>query len=334
MMKKINIWFNHWFSTAYHIINLIKQDNDTEFHIIGTSRNPDSVVKNACDEWYSEPDTHGREYIDFCLDFCKEHNIDIFAPRFNQLDVCRHADEFEKINVKLLADSYDKISFLHDKAKAYNLFTEKNIGYVPDYRIVRTAEEFEKGFKELSENHEKLCLKFTSDEGATSFRIIDSEPLGPFQRAGNHIDYQKAVADISWLKGEKEIMLMPLLSGNEVSADCLQTQNGTIIIPRFKTNTRTEYIRHDPRIISACKDFFEKFGLDTPCNIQFIYHNDIPYFLEINTRMSGGIQLTCMASGVNIPNIAVNKLLGIQKPWHMPEEEVKITHIETPVILK
>ena len=33
----------------------------------------------------------------------------------------------------------------------------------------------------------------------------------------------------------------------------------------------------------------------------------IPYFLEVNTRMSGGIQMACYASGVNIPQLCIEK---------------------------
>ena len=34
------------------------------------------------------------------------------------------------------------------------------------------------------------------------------------------------------------------------------------------------------------------------------------YLLEINSRMSGGLQLSCKATGINIPSIAINQLLG------------------------
>ena len=51
----IRIWLNHWFSSAYNIINLIKKD-EKDFYIIGSSRNNNSVVKSVCDEWYQEPE--------------------------------------------------------------------------------------------------------------------------------------------------------------------------------------------------------------------------------------------------------------------------------------
>ena len=55
--------------------------------------------------------------------------------------------------------------------------------------------------------------------------------------------------------------------------------------------------------------------------------------LEINTRMSGGVQMACAASGVNIPAIAVNKLLGVDMPWNNKQEEKRVTFVEVPVVL-
>ncbi len=50
----VRIWLNHWFNTAYSIIQLIKNGNEN-FQIIGSSENEYSAIKNVCDEWYAEP---------------------------------------------------------------------------------------------------------------------------------------------------------------------------------------------------------------------------------------------------------------------------------------
>lgn len=58
----VNIWLNHWFSTAYNIITMIKQENP-DFYVIGTNENPHSVLSTVCDEWYTEPVLTGRSYV-------------------------------------------------------------------------------------------------------------------------------------------------------------------------------------------------------------------------------------------------------------------------------
>lgn len=42
--------------------------------------------------------------------------------------------------------------------------------------------------------------------------------------------------------------------------------------------------------------------------------------------------MACAASRVNIPAIAVNKLLGEDMAWYNNQEEKKVTHVEIPVL--
>lgn len=333
-MKNIRIWFNHWFSTAYHIINLIRQDKDIHFTVIGSSRNPESVVKLACDEWYEEPDLSGEEYIDFCLDFCRNHHIDVFFPRHNQLSVSKYLNRFTKEGIKVLVEEYDKSSVLNDKAKAYQMFAENKIGAVPDHYIVKNSSEAKNAYELLRRNNTRVCVKTICDEGASSFRILDDKLPAPFARAGGHINIEKFLNDMDISEKCPEFMMMPMLEDNEVSVDCLDTPQGTIMIPRYKTPTRTEYIRFEEEILDVCRKFYSCISLKGPCNIQFKYHNNIPYFLEVNTRMSGGIQYSCLGTGINIPNIAVNKLLGTDKEWKLIKKESKLSYIETPLLIE
>lgn len=105
------------------------------------------------------------------------------------------------------------------------------------------------------------------------------------------------------------------------------------MIPRVKDSTRFEKVKYDPDILFLCEKVLEKTKLECPCNVQFKYLDKVPYFLEVNTRMSGGIHMTCLASGINIPNIAINKLLGVDKKWVSNREERIISQVELPVIL-
>ena len=58
------------------------------------------------------------------------------------------------------------------------------------------------------------------------------------------------------------------------------------------------------------------------------------FILGINTRMSGGLQLLCNASGVSVPMIALYKLLGDSIEWSYPESDlIKVAHIEIPICL-
>lgn len=331
----IRIWLNHWFSSAYNIIHLMKE-NEREFYIIGSSGNVNSVMKSACDEWYEEPVLEENEYADYCLDFCRKHKVEIFMPRKGLLKISQRKKEFEKNGIKVMVDNYDVVSVLNQKDKAYALFKEKQIGIVPDYKIVTNVAQFKQAYEALTDSYKQICFKFVHDEGGRSFRVIGNgrkgfEALVTYQ--STRMTYESVVEALAEKETFAPMMLMPYLPKEEVSVDCLKTPQGIIMLPRVKDVTRVEKLTYDKEILNICHDFYEKIGLEHPCNIQFKYLNGIPYFLEVNTRMSGGIQMACLASGINIPNIAVNKMLGINKEWVNSYQEKLVSYVETPVLI-
>ena len=327
------IWLNHWFSTAYHIIKLIREGEDG-FFIIGSNERSVAVYKEMCDEFCTEPVLPPDEYAAYCLDFCTEHEIDVFLPRRGMLGVSKHMDEFRAAGIKVMADSYDKLKLLNSKTDAYEFFRKNGIASVPEHFLVNDITDFRNAYLELSGKYDKVCFKKVSDEGGMSFRLIDNSYKGYhalFTPSRTRITYAEAEAALAERTTFPPLIMMPYLSGSEVSVDALTTPSGRILLPRFKTPTRTEVIRFDPYILSVCEKFLDSCALECPCNIQFRYLGDTPYFLEVNTRMSGGVQLACEACGVNLPNIAVNKLIGIEKPWSYAQSEHRISFVETPV---
>jgi len=336
--RQARVWLNHWFSSAYHIIKLIRNDNNIDFYIIGTNENNNSVIKTACDEWYIEPRyENDAQYVDFCLKFCKINSIDIFVPRRGMLAICKRIKEFEQIDVKVLIDNdYSKVAALNDKQKTYELFLKHNIGFIPPNEVINTIDEFKHAYDKMACFDERVCFKFVQDEGATSFRVIDNSMEGYnglYKLPGLKITYKDALAALCQPKKLPSIIVMPYLSGQEVSVDCLKTLYGNVIIPRYKTNGRIEEIKYDKDLIGICNSFYDKIGINYPCNIQFKYHKDIPYLLEVNTRMSGGIQLACLGADVNIPNIAVNQLLSNNKNWEIKKLTQMVSHVETPILI-
>ena len=114
----VKIWFNHWFSTAYNIIALNRQANP-DFYIIGTNEKERSVLQTVCDEWYTEPVVKGDEYVDYCLQFCKEHEVTVFMPRREMISISRRKEEFEAAGVKVMVDDYEVVSMLNHKDWAF-----------------------------------------------------------------------------------------------------------------------------------------------------------------------------------------------------------------------
>lgn len=329
------IWMNHWFSTSYNIINLIR-DAIPDIEIIGSNEHLYSPIMSVCDEWYQEPVLNGEQYISFCLDFCREHSIDLFMPRREMVSISQYKDCFTNAGIQVMVDDYQYVSILNQKHKAYEFFKQYDIGIVPEFYIATNVEQFKEAYKELFQKYKWICFKFVHDEGGKSYRLIDNNRRGYaalFKKQTTRISFDAAQNALSEKGTFPPVMIMPFLPDEEISVDCLNTSSGLIAIPRVKDLTRIERVCYDTGILKICEDFYRHMPLECPCNIQFKYLDGIPYLLEVNTRMSGGVQMACAASNVNIPAIAVGKLLGKDIPWINKQEEKRVTHVETPVVL-
>ena len=118
------IWFNHWFSTAYHLINLIKDGGN--FIFVGSNKNEYAIYKQICDEWQIEPTEIDEEnYISYCLNFCRQHEINIFVPRRNLTAIAANISKFENLGVKVLTGQNSNLmKILDDKVQTYNYISE------------------------------------------------------------------------------------------------------------------------------------------------------------------------------------------------------------------
>lgn len=335
----MRIWFNHWFSTAYHLINMIREGNPNKFTVIGSSHNPLAIYKRACDEWYAEDENISeKDYIEFCLNFCREHKIDIFVPRRNLVAIIKNAERFEAMGVKLFADTCADIAeILNNKLDTYNYFKKNLPDCVPEFHVAYSYNEFVRFYEDMKNHVSRVCYKLVVDEGARSFRVIDNriESVSALlERPGSKVTFETAKAVLNLYDFSIPVLMMPYLEGTEVSVDCLKTLSGNIMIPRYKTNKRYSEVIFDEEIMRMCSSIMDMLDLKMPINIQFKKHKDKFYLLEINPRMSGGLQLSCKATGINLPDIAINQLLDIEKPWTYPNtKSQKVAHIETPICL-
>lgn len=335
----MRIWFNHWFSTAYHLINMMRDGLSGKCYVIGSGTNDVSVFRTACDEWHSEPkDLSGEEYAQWCMDFCIENKIDVFVPRRGLVEIISRSADFKAAGVKLFADDRADIAVqLDDKIQTYKMFSGICPEFIPPVYEAKSLEEFKAAYEALKPHWDRVCYKLTIDEGARSFRIIDPKIdgiYGLYNKPGFKLTYNTACAVLSEYDFSIPMLVMPYLSGKEYSCDCLATSEGNLIIPRYKTGKRYSIVNFEPEIMDACGKIMDKLQLKMPMNIQFKYEGDRPYLLEINPRMSGGLQLSCKATGINLPYIALSQLLGQEEKWEYPDiDEQKVAHIESPICL-
>ena len=119
------VWMNHWFSTAYNIINLIRKAIP-DIEIIGSNEHPYSPIMNVCDEWYQEPVIKGEQYVSYCLDFCQQHGIDLFMPRREMVSISQYKDRFTAAGIRIMVDDYQYVSILNQKHTPYQIYIQKH----------------------------------------------------------------------------------------------------------------------------------------------------------------------------------------------------------------
>lgn len=332
----IRVWFGAWFSTIYRVIKDLKERNSKiKFYVIGTNTNYEAVYREICDEWYEEIDTlDPNKYIDWALEFCKIHNVDIFIPRKNNLEISKRKKEFNDIGTKVIVeDKYEMMKIFLNKERTMEYFKDNEICNVADYEVVKDSNEFEKKYNRIKKDNpnKKICMKYITGEGGKSFRIIEEE-VGDISDLGKEedytINYNLLIQMLRNTKKFEPIILMVYLTGIEISADCFQTQDQLIIIPRYKTGVRKETIKYEENVIEVIKEFNKIAKLEYPFNIQFRFDdNSNLYILEVNPRISGGIYLS-NKSGYNILYNAICKIMGWPLEKFKNKKIIDIGYIE------
>ena len=90
------VWFNKGFSSLYNIISLIKEaDSGEDFRILCTHENPEFVGFEAADAHEVEDRFIGDvEYVQYCLDVCRRHEVSVFLPSKKMTVIAHHRQAF------------------------------------------------------------------------------------------------------------------------------------------------------------------------------------------------------------------------------------------------
>lgn len=339
-MKKVNIYFNRWFSVAYHYMNLIRNNEDgVQFQIFATHPDIRHMSLQGADVAETEPALKGIEYVKFCVDFCRRNRIDVFIPRLHMLDIALHISLFDAIGTKVLVcRDVDLLDSIMDKGKFYENVREQGIMTVPEYHVVSTAEQFKAAYEDLVAKGHRVCFKPTETEGGLGFRIIDNT-RNPLQELYGYvtplITFDDAYRILASSPSFPDLMVMELLEGYEYSIDCLADEEGKLLVavPRRKAGGRLRLMEHIPELEEIASRVAEVYKIPFNYNIQMKYNGGTPKLLEINPRMSGGLHMSCL-SGINFPYLAVKSALGGEVQPMKFKGDVLASHLEQPMIMK
>lgn len=313
------VWFNHWFSQAYHFMRSLKRESDN--YIIASNERYNCVYRPIVDEFYVEPlFQDDNAYVDWCIEFCKEHAVEVFFPRRGMDAIAAHADEFENIGVKLILDTnLDVHNLLQSKMNSCNYMRENGLCNVPLMIAVSTYDEFLAAFNRIKKQYgenTRICIKRDQDEGAQSFKRIYDDFVTPMY--GKDIYYKDVAMIFSDMNNPSSnpYIVMPYMDEPEVSVDCLRTASGFIAIPRYKESTRITRIDFDEELIGYANKINDALKIQYPYNIQFRKLNDMWMFMEVNTRMAGG-SFKATAVGCDFASLALK--VALNKPINVSQ---------------
>ncbi len=157
----MRIWFNKTFSTISSVFRAIHLAFPVdEVSLICTHTHNNAAAFLAADEHHLEPsDLSGFAYLEWCVNFCQLHNIQLFWPGKEDALISQHHDLFLAIGTQVVSVAdYETLTLLHNKADFYSHLNPA-IAQTMDFIAVNTADEFDIAVANLSKKYERLFVK-------------------------------------------------------------------------------------------------------------------------------------------------------------------------------
>ena len=336
----MRIWFNKTFSTISSVFRAIHQGFPIDdVSLICTHTHSNAAAFLAADEWHLEPpDLTGADYLEWCVEFCRQHNIQLFWPGKEATLISQHHDLFLATGTQVVSvANYETLTLLNNKADFYS-HLNPTIAKTMDFIAVYTADEFDLAVADLSKKHEQLCVKPAVSVFGLGFRVLDKQRDSISQLLGG-IEYQIPLQELrQGMRNTPEfdtLLVMEHLGGHEWSVDCAGRQGELLCAVQRKKPLLAGYgqiIDNNADISGMVTRLTAQYQLNGLFNIQFKEGTQGIRLLEINPRPSGGFGMACL-SGANLAKIALQSIKGdiIQTP--IIQYGLKVTEVNTPVIL-
>jgi hypothetical protein len=327
----VRIWVNRSWATTVHSLRLIRSNPDAEpVFLLGTHADPDSPVLTECDERAPELEAEGDAYVDAALELCARQRIDVFVPRWEGLAVARRVEEFRALGTEVTCSPAGAVETLQDKDLTY--LTSQQAGFpVPPWRVARTAAELAEAHAELGADGDSVCVKPLVGVGAGGYRLLDDAPLTLDELAGlptPRIPLARVLEALRLAESSGQpvpaLMVMPYLSGPEVSVDTLTGPGGEVLGSMVRTQRgRRRMLVRDQGSQALARDLAEHYGLVHLSNVQLRWWRGELTLLEINTRAAGGVHQAALA-GWNLPWASIRLALG--RAVDLPEPVLPVAY--------
>lgn len=341
------VWFNKCFSSIHGVLRQLRGDWGPGLTLIGSHTERDFGPLAFCDTAAVEPSgLKAAAYVDWCLAFCAEHQVNVFVPGRMRESIADRREEFEAQGVNLiLAGDGDTLRLLEDKGRF--------LAEVPDgvavhrFHRVRTWEEFSAACDQIGSEGLPVCFKPATGTFGLGFYILD-EAMTPVKRLLRSEAHRITKAELKSIlmaaESFPELLVMEYLDGSEFSVDVLARSgevlsmvcrrkpiNGRVRLTGTSRTIRVEeglsqLLAREPAIEHMVRLLTRHFQLGGLFNVQFRTRAELPErpcLLEINGRMAGGMPYIRL-TGLNLALWAIRIALT---PAGNPLPEIPEPHL-------
>jgi carbamoyl-phosphate synthase large subunit len=268
-------------------------------HLTGTSLYEDSVAPAFCDQFEQAPHTEDPSYLPWLLNLIQTHAIDVLIPGI-EADLhlwSNHREQLAETGAQLSLNTQELIEKTRDKWIFYEALEAVDSPYrIPSSLNGRWT------WKEACEAFgPKLILKPRSGYASRGLLRVESREQWEAQRhrVGPELLVQPQIGRED---AEYTVAIFGDGEGQSVASIALRR---VLSAEGFTGKAQPVPSKpFEPAIEHLCR-LFRPIG---PTNLQFRLHEDHPYLLEINPRISSSVSLRC-AFGYNEPAMAVRHLL-------------------------
>lgn len=277
---------------SYHssigVVKLLKDIKNISINIIGCSYfkkgyAPASLLVN---KYYQVSKNLDNKYLDDLLKIYDIEKIDfIISAEIKEFDLFSSTS----IESKCVFADKDIINLFSDKLIASNSILNLNL------KIPKIF-----GIKDINDRKKYIVRKKISEcsEGIKFFDSIYNLPIEIYSS-----DY----------------FIQEFIEGDEYTVDVFCDKDGhpKVIIPRKRIKIRTGItvickIIYNEKLINYTKKIYENYKIPGFSNVQFIVKNNIPYFIELNTRL-GGTTIASSLVSVNLVELLIRHFYYLEE---------------------
>jgi hypothetical protein len=341
------VWFNRNLSNTWRTCKLLRETRQPdEFFLLCSHTRKHYAGRRHCDAYEHEPsDLSDGDYVAYCLDMVRRYHVRLFYPWRRLFPILRADAEFQALGATVIrVAGIDTLEILENKARQYAALGDGTVP-VPEHIVVNDGAGFVRAYDTLRSRYPVVCYKPVTSIYALGFKIV-VEDRSSRKKLPVVNEYVISLDDARRTLAEKspfaDLLVMPYLPGPERSVDCLAHQGQLVrtIVRRKSAGSATkQLIEHNPAITTLVERITSKWSLHGVFNVQFRdapppadratpsplgqEGRGIPYLLEINPRMSGGIPYGARC-GLLLPYWSIRLELGTAHAEDVPHPQTGI----------